>query len=146
MKLVGMDMGIHEYWDSHRRLPDLAHWKDAVVENSLSEPGHPVFDSRDRLKNCFAVTGTESPWTFNGSFADCRKRGDLLLAVCDPNSGISDDSCGTAALDSAHGLTLFDAAGKRLGTLGPEATITALYMSGTVVQTAVAELGAKNEQ
>lgn len=146
MKLVGVRMGLHEYWESQGHLPRLSQWKDAVIENSLSEPGHPVFHSRDRLTNCFAVTGSESPWTLNGSFAECRKRGDLLLAICDPLSRFSTDASATASLDEGHNLNLFDAAGKKLGTLGPEATICSLYMSGFVIQQRVAELGPPNEQ
>lgn len=146
MKLVGVNMGLHDYWDRHGHLPKLAEWKDSVIENSLFEPGRPIFDSRDRLKNCFPVTGPESSWTFDGSFAECRKRGDFLVAICDPQSKFSTNSCATASLDDGHNLNLFDAAGKRLGTLGPDATIQSLYLSGVVIQQRVAELGPANEQ
>jgi len=146
MKLVGVNMGLQEYWESHGHLPKLAEWKDSVIANSLFEPGRPVFDLRGRLKNCFPVIGPESPWTFDGSFAECRKRGDLLLAICDPQSRVATDSCATASLDDGRNLNLFDAAGKRIGTLGPDATIQSLYLSGIVIQQKVAELGPANEQ
>ncbi|MBS0264585.1 MAG: hypothetical protein JSS02_21805 [Planctomycetes bacterium] len=146
MKLVGVSMGLREFWESHGHLPKLADWKDAVIENSVYQSGQPVFDSRDRLKNCFPVTGFESPWTLRGSFAEYRKRGDLLLAVCDPQSRFASDSCATAELEEGSNLAFFDAAGTRLGTLGPDATIQALYISGSVVQQTVAELGPAKER
>jgi hypothetical protein len=69
------------------------------------------------------------------------KRGDLLLAVCDPHSIFATDSCAMASLEEGGQLAFFDAAGNRLGTLGPDTTIVAIYISGAHIQQSVRELG-----
>src|SRR4051812_35293826 len=47
MKLVGVQMGLHAYWENHGHLPRPAEWKDTVMQNSQFEPVQPVFNSHD---------------------------------------------------------------------------------------------------
>jgi hypothetical protein len=140
MKLAGVRMGLHAYWDTNGHLPDLDSWKEAVVEYSVFEPGKPVFESRETLRNCYAVTFEGSAWTFHGSIPEFRRRGDLPMAICDPDAKLQDDSNGTASIDESGNLEIHDSVGKRIGSLPPEVTITTLYVSGVILRQSVAEL------
>ena len=140
MKLVGVGMGLHGYWDENGHPPEVKSWKEKVLEYSVFEPGRPVFDSRDRLRNCFAITFAESPWTFHGSIPECRRHGDLAMAVCDPDATFQDDSSATASFDDSGRLKIYNFHGETIGILPPETTILTLYVTGTIVKQTVAEL------
>ena len=140
MKLRGVDMGWLAYWEANDHAPAKAHWKEAIVECSLHEPGKPVFESREALQNCFATAFAESPWGFHGPFKECRRQGDPPIVLCDPDAKIRDSSNATATFDGTGRLVISDASGNAIGALPPESTILTLYLSGRVVRQTVAEL------